>query len=278
MTFYTTVYLPVCKQNAQVREMNMAEYSALQKHLLEGNDDNIAQCMVYIAQQCCTQDISSLCNIDLFCILSKIRTLSLGDELQFIFNEANVRCSLEDCIQRMHQLDFNCKKALNINGISIELNLPHTLNIKDYADVLEDVICKVADVSLHAMDKCTRDKMLASMPAVVVEQCIDYVKKGLAAMKDYWFIAPNEAIATPGIELNAFNNSLLEILKFIYKDDLMNVYNLKYILTSKLHITPLQADAMSPAECRIYVSLLNDEISKQNKQLQDQNNAAKYNL
>jgi hypothetical protein len=58
----------------------------------------------------------------------------------------------------------------------------------------------------------------------------------------------------------------------------MNIYNLKYILTSKLNITPAQADALSPVECRIYVSLLNDEVSKQNKQLQDQNNAAKYNL
>lgn len=278
MIFYTTVYLPVCKQNVQVREMNMAEYSALQKHLLEGNDSNIAQCMLHIAQQCCIQDIKCMCNIDLFCILSKIRTLSLGDELQFVFNDVNIKCSLEDCIQRMHQLDFNCKKALNINGINIELNLPHALCINDYADVLEDVICKVADEQVHALDDNIKSRVLASMPAVVVEQCIDFVKKGIAAMKNHWFIAPNEAIATPGIELNAFNNSLLEILKFIYKDDLMNVYNLKYILTSKLHITPLQADAMSPAECRIYVSLLNDEISKQNKQLQDQNNAAKYNL
>jgi len=97
-------------------------------------------------------------------------------------------------------------------------------------------------------------------------------------MQLHWFIQPNASAGTPGIELNAFNNSLLEILKFIFKDDLMNTYNLKYILASKLHITPAQADALSPVECRIYVSLLNDEVSKQNKQLQDQNNSSKYNL
>ena len=278
MIFYTEIYLPVSKRNVHVREMTMREYTVLQKHLLEANDANVACTMLSVAQMCCKQDIKTLCNVDAFYILCKIRTMSLGDELQFIFNDINIRCSLEDCIQKMQQLDFNCKKVIIVNGMPIELNLPLALNINDYADVLEDVIAKVDDVELHNLSANDRARVLSSMPAVVMEQCIEFIKKGFTAMQHNWFIQPNDAAGTPGIELNAFNNSLLEILKFIFKDDLMNTYNLKYILASKLNVTPAQADDLSPVECRIYVSLLNDEVSKQNKQLQDQNNAAKYNL
>ena len=278
MIFYTNVQLPVSKQSIQVREMNMQEYTVLQKHLLESNEADVAQSMLNIAQLCCKQDIKHLCNVDAFYILCKIRTMSLSDELQFVFNGANIKCSLEDCIQKMQSMDFNCKKVLLVNDMPIELNLPQMLNIKDYADVLESVIAKVGGIELHSLNAMDRTRVLNSLPATVIEQCVEFIKKGFAAMQHHWFIQPNEAVDTPGIELNAFNNSLLEILKFIFKDDLMNTYNLKYILASKLNITPAQADALSPVECRIYVSLLNDEVSKQNKQLQDQNNAAKYNL
>jgi len=278
MIFYTNIHLPVSKQNVQVREMNMQEYTVLQKHLLESTDADASLNMLSLAQLCCKQDIKHLCNVDAFYILCKIRTMSLGDELQFIFNEVSIRCSLEDCIQKIQSMDFNCKKVLMINDMPIELNLPQMLSIKDYADVLEGVIAKVGGIELHSLSAVDRTRVLDSLPATVMEQCIEFTKQGFATMQLHWFIQPNEAAGTPGIELNAFNNSLLEILKFIFKDDLMNTYNLKYILASKLNITPAQADAMSPVECRIYVSLLNDEVSKQNKQLQDQNNAAKYNL
>lgn len=278
MIFYTNIHLPVSKQNVQVREMNMQEYTVLQKHLLESNDADAALNMMSLAQLCCKQDIKHLCNMDAFYILCKIRTMSLGDELHFVFNEVSIRCSLEDCIQKMQSMDFNCKKVLVVNGMPIELNLPQMLNIKDYADVLEGVIAKVGSIELHSLSAADRLRVLNSLPATVMEQCIEFTKQGFATMQHHWFIQPNDAVDTPGIELNAFNNSLMEILKFIFKDDLMNTYNLKYILASKLNITPAQADALSPVECRIYVSLLNDEVSKQNKQLQDQNNATKYNL
>ena len=256
----------------------MQEYTVLQKHLLESSDADASLNMLSLAQLCCKQDIKHLCNVDAFYILCKIRTMSLGDELQFIFNEISIRCSLEDCIQKMQSMDFNCKKVLMVNGMPIELNLPQMLSIKDYADVLEGVIAKVGGIELHSLSVVDRTRVLDSLPATVMEQCIEFTKQGFVTMQHHWFIQPNESVGTPGIELNAFNNSLLEILKFIFKDDLMNTYNLKYILASKLNITPAQADALSPVECRIYVSLLNDEVSKQNKQLQDQNNAAKYNL
>lgn len=273
MTFYTELILPVNKSTVLVREMTMLQFNVLQKYLLEGNNSNIEMCLMQLIEQCCINIPESLCNIDLFAILCKIRSISLGDEMSFVVNEVNIKCSLEHVLTCMLNMDFNIKHAFDYRGINIELRLPHMLNIQEFTDIVGDVIYAAGGIVCNQQQK---QQILNIITTTALDNIISHIKNGFASMQQHWFIEPNEDLQMPGINLNAFNNSLIEILKFIFKDDLMNSYNIKYILASKLHIAPAAADAMSPAECRIYISLLNEDIAKQNKQLQDQNNNSKY--
>jgi len=273
MTFYTELTLPVSHAQVLIKEMTMLQFNALQKYLLEGNNSNIEMCMMQLINECCINVPETLCNIDLFAILCKLRSISLGDEISFVINEANIKCSLEFILQRISNMDFNIKHTINYQGISIELRMPHMLNIQEFTDVVGDVIYAVDGCQCNQQQKQQIQHLMA---VNVLNDIIEFIKKGFESMQQHWFIEPNEALEIPGININAFNNSIIEILKFIFKDDLMNSYNVKYILASKLHIAPSVADAMSPAECRIYISLLNEDIARQNKQLQDQNNNSKY--
>lgn len=273
MTFYTDLILPVSNAHILVKEMTMSQFNVLQKYLLEDNNSNIEMCLMQLIQQCCINLPDVVCNIDLFAALCKIRSISLGDEIAFTINDVNIKCSLEHILQRIQNMDFNIKQVVKYKNINIELRLPHMINIQEFTDAMGDVIYAADGCILNQQQKNQIQNLLA---ADALKDIIDFIKKGFDTMQQHWFIEPNEELQIPGINLNAFNNSLIEILKFIFKDDLMNSYNVKYILASKLHIAPSAADAMSPAECRIYISLLNEDIARQNKQLQDQNNHSKY--
>jgi hypothetical protein len=67
---------------------------------------------------------------------------------------------------------------------------------------------------------------------------------------------------------------MLEVLKLLYKTNLNNIYELQYLLTSKLHYTPEYLDNCTFIENMIVLKLYEAEL-KQQEELTKKNGSSK---
>ncbi len=64
-------------------------------------------------------------------------------------------------------------------------------------------------------------------------------------------------------KINPFNNSLIEFIKAIYNDNLMNFYELQFNLITKMNISYDHFMSMTFNESRMYVAMQNKDTKKQ---------------
>ena len=63
-----------------------------------------------------------------------------------------------------------------------------------------------------------------------------------------------------------FDNSLFEVVKFIYRDHLSAIYDMQYILYSKVHLPGAQFDSLTPVETDILIGNYRREVAAESKQ------------
>ena len=80
-------------------------------------------------------------------------------------------------------------------------------------------------------------------------------------------IKRNDELGFNDLIISPFNNSIIEFLKFIFTDNLLNQYQSIYILCSKAGLGAEYINSIAPVEQQVFIKLYADEIEEQNKQL-----------
>jgi hypothetical protein len=202
------------------------------------------------------------------CILSDIELIVTAPETE---QKYNISYRIYDIIERLTNLNLeNCisvTKSYN-KILEVTFGLPSTLYIDKTNESLFATIKQIKiKNNIIAVEK---DNIFDHLPINVFKDAKEFLTNienkinGINLM----------SIATPGmapgnaleIPLTLIENSVLEFLKLSYKRDLISIYELEYILSSKLHLPHKLIYNSTPAELMLYINFYNREKSEQEKQ------------
>lgn len=272
MIFTTTIALPVCNKIMHVKSITNQMHENLQKFLLEGNDELIEQCFESILQTCVRQYRKDLSNIDKFALLCKIRSISFSSTVSLVnANNAAINVNLETIIQQLLSIELRPHLHKFKTAVA-EFFLPKQLLVND-KDTIINCIHSINDLLLYDLSKRDKDKILSVVSGKMLAGASDYIIETLKKFNDMYFIPNIESLEFNSVKINPFDQSLFEILKIIFKEDLFNFYKTKYLCLSKMHMPCSDFDKLTPADARLFLSFYNEEIAQQNESLKNSNKA-----
>lgn len=270
MTFTTAIALPACNKTLHVKSITNQMHENLQKFLLEGNDVLIEQCFESILHSCIDEYDGKLTNIDKFILLCKIRSISFSSTVSLVnADNAAINIDLESIIMQLQSIDLQ-PTMQKINAATVEFYLPVMLFV-DGNDALINCIYSINELLINSLSKLERDKIMSVLSGKLLALAADYIVNTIKKFNEVYFIPNIENLGFNNIKINPFDQSLFEILKIIFKEDLFNFYKTKYLCLSKMHMPCSDFDKLTPADARLFLSFYNEEISQQNESLKNSN-------
>lgn len=270
MRFKIPFDLPASKRQVKYVEFNNSHHFNVIKYMSTNDDVVIENMFNEVIQDLTGEDATKMFAIDKFCLLLDIRSVALGDKIEFktniqakaSFNISSVLNSVRSVIEPA-ALDHE----IRVGDIVITTSVPRRLQTSNVDDLVHNSIYSIRDNNdvYYFDDMSNKDQqaLMSSLPAEVLNDIIDCINKNQSIIKDTYIIRENADIGIDAIPFGLYDNSLFVFLKSIYSEDLMGFYELQYSLITKLHISYDHFMQMTPNECRVFINIHNKEMKKQ---------------
>lgn len=265
MTFKTSISLPVCKKNAVLLSISNKTNEQIQKYLIEGDAANIEQCFnECIKEHTNIKYPARLSTVDKFIILSKLRCISFGSGIKLAVKESTISVNLEDTIKKLQSIEFK-KVFVRVGKNRIYLSPP-----SEFAESNDNVcrtIQKIDNVYISDLTEGSKLQVFKAINGKIAEDITDYILHIKEKFKDIAFLPNLEQFEISQILLNPYDQSLFEIIKIIWRNDLFDLYRSKYVCLTKLHLAVSDYDSMIPAETRMFLNFYREEVDQQQEDL-----------
>lgn len=283
---FTTPYkLPVSKQVVKYSDFTNMQMFDIIRCLTNNSVSQIENCFDEIISQI-TSASDDMCNVDKFCLLLDIRSMYLGDQLELQTTDGKkIKMKISTMLENLANQLSNIEPSsiINIGDITMTVGLPPNMLIDDYDKLVEQSI-----ISIHHQDSIMmfkdftpteREVFIDSLPAEALHQITQHIQQVQQHTDSLYAIIPNESIGLEGVKIGVYDSSMLQVLRSLYAEDLMNFYEMQFNLITKMRVTYDHFMKMTPSESKIYVNLYNKDIKKQeeamNKQSQNSHSAGR---
>lgn len=263
------------KKDIFLKELSFSQYKSLLKFLL--NDDNI---LINDYFEKIILKNSNLKILNLFekilCLIT-LRSVCISNILDLTVKcsvtnkEYNYSINLNDIINSFNTfLDLNknifTKTITYNNNFKVNLSLSNNLFLEESENILYKFVDSVElngvlykNLSVEELDK------LPSNISPDIKDFILEVENVLTKFNLLKIKSPFVDSITNEINFSILNNTAFEFLKIIFKKNLMEVYELEYILMSKAKINFGLLNKSTFAENMLYLGLLKNEMEEKQK-------------
>ena len=152
------------------------------------------------------------------------------------------------------QLDVCIPKSFIIDSID-----------KVYRDIIKSIKIDKEELVFYFLTDDEIDNIISNIPASLTTEILDFIKINEEINKIN-IITENKKIGLTGIPLNVFDKSMFLFIKSIFNEDLINFYEMQYVLISKMNITYDHFLKMNMNECRIFINFYNRDMKKQQEE------------
>lgn len=277
LPFYYTAYIPSQKDTIKLKELSFCDYKNIVKIITNNNNTLIEAAFNEIIHNVTGRDSNNFTFLDKLIILLTVRSVCILSDIELVVTSPeteksyNVSYRIYDIIQKLTGLDLTgydttVKKYNSV--LQVTFGLPSNLYIDRTNESLFAAI-KQIEVNGNILP-LNKDEIIERLPINVfkdaklflseIENKINSINLMSVTTPD---TSPDNAIEVP---LTLIENSVLEFLKLCYKRELISVYELEYILTSKLNLPHDLVYNSTPAELMLYINFYNREKSEQEKQ------------
>jgi len=275
--FYYTAYIPSKKKIIELKELHFGEYKNLVKIITNNNNSLIEKAFNNLIQHVTGCDPAQFTFLDKLIILLTVRSVCVLSDIELLVTSPedsqtyNVSYRIYDIIERLTNLDLENSEhitKLYNNTLEITFGLPSALFIdntnKSLSAVIKNIRVEDTDIPIDS------DDIYDHIPLCVFKDAKDFLKTIESKINNINLMSIN----TPGtsqnnaleVPLTLVENSVLEFLKLCYKKDLISIYELEYILTSKMNLSHTLVYNSTPAELMLYINFFNKEKSESDKQ------------
>jgi hypothetical protein len=291
--FSCELYAPSIQQSLRFNELAIKYLKNIIKYIQNKDDHGLCDYFTELLDHLYVDENNSLDRLDKFCILLGLRIICIGPsfEMQFTCKKTSqpfkYKLDLVSILQKIINLDLYSNNIITIDdNITVELGFPTKFTYPDHDEIvfecLSTVNIKDNSFDIKLLTKNERENILAVLPSTISNDIIEYVNEKQKILNDIVFMdvkSPfNPEDKAVKIQFNAINNTFMEILKGIYGINIDELYNLIYILTSKLKFSAEYIENnMTYAEAIVYITKYTTELKEQeeaHKKRQTSNHSA----
>jgi len=114
-----------------------------------------------------------------------------------------------------------------------------------------------------------KEKLYENISGIHTQKIIMFFEEIKESCKGLYFLSQNKYLnELNSLELNPFNNSIISFLELMYSEDLKNIFDLMYILASKIKISIEEFLILIPSESLMLYSLYAKEVQQQNDDIE----------
>jgi hypothetical protein len=260
--FYTTLFLPNLKKTIKIKEINNFYYIDILKFIQNNNINDLLLFLDQVIADNCNADINTLSNLDKFCILLEMRSISIGNTIEFYVENTHIKYNLFDICKNIQDLKLEDENIV-IGDLNFRLGMPQKFITDSEDNVIEKCILQINDLNLKTLPETDLNDLIKMIPASLYNDIKQYIIKNTEYIESKNIFNIDVVDTFKDFKINPFNNSLIEFLKTIYNDNLMNFYELQFNLITKMNISYDHFMSMTFNEARMYVVMQNKEIKKQ---------------
>jgi hypothetical protein len=265
MEFYLNFTVPSTSQSLKIKELSFKQLRGLNKFLHNKNNVSINHCLEKILEENII-DYNKKMNLnshDKFCIFLLLRLASISPEIEIKKGNFVKKTSLQPFYSQISALKIRTLSDIEDNGIKIKINAPKQLYYNDifssFSDTIDTIQIKQSqNIETNELSQSEKQALFESLPASILEKIYTYKQLVETEFKTITLNIDNENT----IELSPFNTSLFEVLKILYFSDLKSLYDIQYLLVSKVNYSPDYIDTNTLLENIILINNYSDEMSK----------------
>ena len=241
MDFNIRVYIPSTEKFEYIKELTNKETLAISKFIKANDDYGLSSLFDSLLKDIPTNNI-----VDKFFILCQLRALNISNKIVL----SAKHLSGENATYRINLFSFlgdylNHIKTLEKEYVyedeqlKIYFKLPTNIYFKNFYVLLNDIITKVEINGKNILEgknqKETFDIIL-KFNSRVISGLKNYLNK-LNNNSNLFFVKPTEEILVPTIKVSFFNNTIFNILKSIFKTEILYFYNKFFVCLTKLGLS-----------------------------------------
>lgn len=270
MRFKIPFDLPASKRRVHYTEFNNLHHFNVIKYMSTNDDSIIEDMFNNIIHELTHEDTSKMFAVDKFCLLLDIRSVALGDKIEFKTNtQVKASFNLSSILNTIRTVvePAQLSHDVHVGDVVLTTCVPRRLQTSSVDDLVHNSLYTIQDghdvYYFDDMSLQEQQALLASLPADVLNNILENINKNQTVIKDTFLIRENSNIGIESLPFGLYDNSLFAFLKSIYAEDLMGFYELQYSLITKLHISYDHFMQMTPNECRVFINIHNKEMKKQ---------------
>jgi hypothetical protein len=249
--FLTTLYL-YKKQPIIYKELTLKEYKNILKSLLSDPIDtdsillNLNRILINITSLK-EEELINLNLLEYLALLVNIRQVSIGNSIFATYKTETDNINIEINLQETFDEIINCLKKdrtiiINDNNINLKLSIPKIKNL------------------LNKNDNLYCDQNINDLPAkyfAPINNKINTLNKQINNF--YFFKSPIEKYS---IKLSLKLIDYFQLIKILFNDNLLTIYNNIFYLSKICHLTPDYLENSTYGEFKIFVKKV-QEMSEQ---------------
>jgi len=274
MAFYLNFEAPSTRTKHKISELNFLQFKELNKYILNNNDLLLEKYIDEIIENNLEfkTDIREFTNYDKFCLMVLQRIICIAPDLEFSEKNQTHRLPLTNFLKQIFEFNTQFKKILTMDNITVELGLPTHFVYDNFLDLTTYIIQQIKfeneTINFNALQDNEKDEVLKLLPASVIFEIKNFYETIVENFKQIKFKLPT---INENIELNPFNQSLLDIIKYFFKTNLTSLYEMQYFIVSKIFYTPEYVDKNTFVENIMLLNLFEKEQKKVEEQQNKQN-------
>lgn len=273
MSFYLNFHSPTLDKDLRIKELTFKQYRVLNKFLLNNNNFHISEYFEEIVKECLLEKeyYEQLTNFDKFCMLYLLRCLFVSPEIELKDKTSVTKIPLVPFLNKCIDFKTNFTSEHFIDTLKLQITLPKALYFENLLDAYYSSVNKVfvndEEIDIFTNISQERQKIIEQLPAEVTGHIDKFSKDTVKAFKP--LVLKVGAKDDDKIEISPYNTTLFEILKALFSANLKNIYEMQYLLVSKMFFTCEAIDNNTLTEnivlCKIYEAELAKMQEEQSK-------------
>jgi len=263
--FYIDFYSPTLQKNLKVKELTFKQYRDLNKFIINNNNFFIADYFDTIIKDCLydKEYFDHLTNFDKFCLLFLLRCLFVSPDIEYKNGPNAVKQQLIPFLKKYFNFKTEFSEELNNDPLKVIISLPKILFFDNIYDALYSSVDRIYidNNEIEFLNNPEEKlKIIENLPAEILTGLKSFSDR---ITKDFSSLTLEVGIDKKNkVELNPYNTSLFEILKAMFTANLKNIYEVQYLLVSKLRYSADYIDKNTLAENLVLCNLYETEMAK----------------
>jgi hypothetical protein len=266
MSFYLNFHSPTLDKDLRIKELTFKQYRVLNKFLLNNNNFHISEYFEEIVKECLLEKeyYEQLTNFDKFCMLYLLRCLFVSPEIELKDKTSVTKIPLVPFLNKCIDFKTNFTSEHILDTLKLQITLPKALYFENLLDAYYSSVDKVfvndEEIDIFTNVSEERQKIIEQLPAEVTGHIDKFSKDTVKAFKP--LVLKVGVKDNDKIEISPYNTTLFEILKALFSANLKNIYEMQYLLVSKMFFTCEAIDNNTLTENIVLCKIYEGELAK----------------